>query len=229
MDDSGKDDGNEDKEEDKDKDGNCLICLQTLEDTTAGYCFEIKLERHYKYDSVVVISVSIKYKNDKIGHLQGLVIDRNFRPRWQFHKLCDTESQELQEMSICFCNDDGLLRYKDLDGFTKEQDGAASGGGFLQIEQVSISTTHRCKDLGVRCVKQLLEWLNERDACQCQEHKQAFEDAHPPPGDVDAMLTWLESEKPLYKTLHAGWLIVVLQPGLENREEDCDRWHEEHI
>lgn len=91
-----------------------------------------------------------------------------------------------------------LARYEDLDGITEEQDGAASGGGFLQIEQVSISTTHRRKDLGVRCVKRLLEWLNDRDARQCQEHKQAFEAARPPPGDVEAMLTWLESEESLY-------------------------------
>ena len=131
-------------------------------------------------------------------------------------------------MSVCFCNDDGSLRYEDLDGITEEQDGAASGGGFLQIEQVSISTTHRRKDLGVRCVKRLLEWLNDRDARQCQEHKQAFEAARPPPGDVEAMLTWLESEESLYKTLRAGWSLAVLQPGLENTEEDRGRWHEEH-
>ena len=105
----GEEDESEDGDEDEEEDGNRLICLQTLEDTTAGYCFEIKLERHYEYESVVVISVSIKYENDEIGHLQGLVIDRNFRPRWQFHELCDAESQELQEMSVCFCNDDGSL------------------------------------------------------------------------------------------------------------------------
>ncbi len=122
-------------------------------------------------------------------------------------------------MSVCFCNDDGSLRYEDLDGITEEQDGAASGGGFLQIEQVSISTTHRRKDLGVRCVKRLLEWLNDRDARQCPEHKQAFEAARPPPGDVEAMLTWLESEESLNKTLRAGWSLAVLQPGLENTEK----------
>ena len=113
-------------------------------------------------------------------------------------------------MSVCFCNDDGLLRYEDLDGLTEEQDGFASGGGFLQIEKVSISATHRCKDLGIRCVKWLLEWLNDRDSRQCQEHKQAFEAARPPPGDVEALLTWLERKKPSYSTMRAGWSLAML-------------------
>jgi hypothetical protein len=157
---------------------------------------------------VVLISVSIMYKNDAVvGRLKGLVIDRDFRPRWQFHELCDSESQELQEMGVCFCNDDGTLRYEDLNGLTKEQDAAASSGGFLQIEEVSISEAHRRKDLGVRCVKKLLEWLNARDVRQCEENT---------------------GIKPLYKCLRAGWTLAVLQPGLENTEEDRKRWREEH-
>jgi hypothetical protein len=203
-----EDENEEDEDEElEDEDCNRLICLHRLENTTAGYAFEVKLESHYEIESVVVISVSIMYENDAVGRLQGLVIDRNFRPRWQFHELCDAESQELQEMSVCFCNDDGSLRYEDLDGLTEKQDAAASSGGFLQIEEVSISEAHRHKDLGVRCVKKLLEWLNARDARQCQEN----------------------TEKPLYKCLRAGWTLAVLQPGLENTEENRNRWHEEHI
>lgn len=41
----GEEDESEDGDEDEEEDGNRLICLQTLEDTTAGHCFEIKLER----------------------------------------------------------------------------------------------------------------------------------------------------------------------------------------
>ena len=113
------------------------------------------------------------YENDSVGRLQGLVIDRNLRPRWQFHELCDSVSQELQEMSVCSCNGDGSLRYEDLDGLTEEMDAAASSGGFLQIEEVSISEAHRRKDLGVRCVKNLLEGLNARDARQCRENTES--------------------------------------------------------
>ena len=191
---------------DADDDGDSLICQQRLEDETAGYAFEIKLDSHYEIESVVLISVSIMHKNDVVGRLKGLVIDRDFRPRWQFHELCDSESQELQEMGVCFCNDDGSLRYEDLNGLTREQDAAASSGGFLQIEEVSISEAHRRKDLGVRCVKKLLEWLNARDVRQCEEN----------------------AGKPLYKCLRAGWTLAVLQPGLENTEEDRNRWREEH-
>ena len=191
---------------DDDDDGDSLICQLRLEDETAGYAFEIKLDSHYEIESVVLISVSIMHKNDAVGRLKGLVIDRDFRPRWQFHELCDSESQELQEMGVCFCNDDGSLRYEDLNGLTREQDADASSGGFLQIEEVSISEAHRRKDLGVRCVKKLLEWLNARDVRQCEEN----------------------AGKPLYKCLRAGWTLAVLQPGLENTEEDRNRWHEEH-
>ena len=225
----GGEDGEEDEEEeeeDEDEDGNRLIiCQHTLEDELAGYGFEIELRRHYEFKSVVEISVSITYEKHAVGRLKGLVIDRNFRPRWQFHELCDAESQELQEMSVCFCNDDGSLRYKDLDGLTEEQDGAASQGGFLQIELVSISEAHRRKDLGVRCVKKLLEWLNTRDARQCQEHDEA---SRLPRGDMDGLMGWLAPRKPLNTCVRAGWTLAVLQPGLENTPEDHACLREEH-
>ena len=38
-------------------------------------------------------------------------------------------------MGVCFCNEDGSLRYKDLDSLTAEADGAASTGGFLQVHK----------------------------------------------------------------------------------------------
>lgn len=99
-----------------------------------------------------------------------------------------------------------LLQRRWFTSLRREQDAAASSGGFLQIEEVSISEAHRRKDLGVRCVKKLLEWLNARDVRQCEEN----------------------AGKPLYKCLRAGWTLAVLQPGLENTEEDRNRWREEH-
>lgn len=200
------------------------ICHETLVDTVVGYAFTIKLDRHYENKSLVMIHVSITHEKENIGNLNGLIIDRDFRPRSHFHELCDSESQELQGMGVCFCNDDGTLRYKTLDGLTEEQDGAASSGGFLQIEQVSIDEAHRHKDLGIRCIKTLLQWLNVRDARERQEHKQADREAIKDLSAGGDM--WARLSKPEYHYLHAGWSLAVIQPGLLNTREDHDRMRE---
>jgi len=130
----------------------------------------------------------------------------------------------VQEVGVTFCNDDGTLRYKDLDGLSEADDSEASRGGFLHIEMVSIREEHRHRDLGVRCIKRLLEWLNARDARERQEHRQASLASQPPTdGDEGAFLLWMNSRKYEYQYLHAGWTIAVLQPGVENTDADHER------
>ena len=73
-----------------------ILCQETLADS-GGYGFRIKLETHYEFASVVEIRVEILHGDTEVGHLKGRVIDRSFQPRWQFHTLCDAESEELQE------------------------------------------------------------------------------------------------------------------------------------
>ena len=224
-------DEEEDEEEgEEDDDGNRLICEETIPVAESNHSFNVKLSKHYEYESVLVVGVSILHERTAVGSLKGMIIDRSFRPAWQFHELCDSESQELQEMGVCFCNDDGTLRYKDLDGLTAEQDGAASSGGFLQIEMVSIVEAHRHQDLGIRCVKALLEWLNARDTCERQARKNANTASRPPPGSGEgAYLAWMESaaRKPEWKYLHCGWTLAVLATGTETTDEDRARYHAE--
>jgi len=86
MDEGDSEDGSQDR----------ILCQQTLADR-GDYSFKITLERHYEYDSVVEIRVEILHRDTEVGHLKGRVIDRSFKPRWQFHTLCDAESEELQE------------------------------------------------------------------------------------------------------------------------------------
>ena len=165
------------------------------------------LSAHYEFESVVVLSVDIHHGQSKAGSLTGLVIDRSFRPRprWTFHELCDAQSRELQQMGVCFCNNDGTLRYADLDGLDAKNDSAANWGGFLQIELVSISEEHRHKDLGVRCVKAVLEWLNVQDKREREEHLQE---------EMRSL--------DLKSRLGFGWTLAVLSPGLENVGEDAE-------
>lgn len=208
SDDECDEESNEESESEEEEDRK--ICQETLEDTVVGYAFTVTLESHDEWESVVMIRVSITHEKELVGHLNGLVIDRDFRPRSQFHELCDSQSQELQGMGVCFCNDDGTLRYKTLNGLAKEKDDAASSGGFLQIENVSIDEAHRHKDLGIRCVKTLLEWLNVRDARERQERQQAaqlefrnmrdtLKSEHVAGGDL-----WARYPKPEFRFLHAG-------------------------
>ena len=180
-----------------------LIAEETLVDAGGDYQFKCMLRRHYEYESVMTVSVTIMHGEGSVtvGSVTALLVDRNFRPRWQFHELCDGESQELQEMGVLFCNDDGTVRYKDIDGLDARADGAASHGGFLQIEMVRLVEAHRHKDVGVRCIKALLEWMNARE------------------GGRESTLRWGAE----YNTLHSSWTLAALEPGLETTKEDWGR------
>jgi len=85
------------RSDDGDSDDEGIICEETLADT-GPYSFRITLSKHYEYESVVEFRVEIlSGEQYEVGHLNGRVVDRSFRPRWQFHELCDGESAELQE------------------------------------------------------------------------------------------------------------------------------------
>jgi len=140
MDSDGSDAGSDDV---------ATICEETLADT-APYSFRITLGKDDELDSLVTICVEILHGDMPVGHLNARVIDRSFRPCWNFYEVCDAESAELEEVGVTFCNGDGTLRYKDLDGLSVTEDSAASTGGFPHIEQVSLDVEHRRKDVGVR-------------------------------------------------------------------------------
>ena len=186
-----------------------IICEETLA-VTGPYSIRITLGKNEEFDSMVTIGVTILHgghHGQTVGDLTGRVIDRDFRPRWNFHEVCDEESAELEEVAVEFCDEDGTLRYKDLDRLSAESDSAASRGGFLHIERVAINEGHRRRDLGLACMKTLLEWLNVRDAREKEEHRQAN----------------MTTRKHEWTYLHAGWTIAVLQPGVEYTEEDHER------
>lgn len=203
-----------------------ILCEETLADT-APYRFRITLGKHYEYESVVTILVTILHGDQPVGYLNGRVTDRSFR---EFHQLADGEAAELGEVGATFCNDDGTLRYRDLDGLTAREDSGASRGGFLHIEQIAIDEAHRRGDLRVRCIKALLEWLNIRDAHERQERAQASPASQPPTDTApEATVRPAATRKPEREYVHAGWTIAVLQPGAENAEEEHARaeGHEE--
>ena len=186
-------------DDDEEDEAERLIAEETLVDTGGNYQFKCTLRRHYEFESAMQVSVTIMHGSVTVGSVKAFLVDRDFRPRWQFHELCDAESQELQEMGVLFCNDDGTVRFADIDGLDATADGAASHGGFLQIEMVRLDEEHRHKDVGVRCIKALLEWMNAREEGR-------------------------QSTLPWWNTLHSSWTLAALQPGLETTEEDRRRY-----
>lgn len=73
--------------------------------------------------------------------------------------VCDSISGELQGLSVAFCNSNGTLRYDDIDGLEEEQDTAASHGGFVHVYDVMLNEEHRHKDVGIKCLTALLDWV----------------------------------------------------------------------
>ena len=215
----------EDEEwDDEESERQRLIAEETIADAGGDYQFKCTLHRHYEYESAMLVAVSITHGSTEVGSVKAFLIDRDFRPRWQFHELCDSESQELQEMGVLFCNDDGTVRYADIDGLDAGTDGAASRGGFLQIELVTLVEAHRHKDVGVRCVKALLEWMNARDERERRERKERRAAQRPDlsrPPDA-AALDWLTGGREC-KNLHSSWTLAALMPGLETTAEDTLR------
>ncbi|KAJ1472812.1 hypothetical protein T484DRAFT_1838827 [Baffinella frigidus] len=197
------------RSEGSDSDDDGIICEETLAGT-GPYSFRITLGKHDEYDSVVTFSVMILqggHHGQTVGYLTGRVIDRDLRPRWQFHELCDGESAELEEVGVTFCDGDGKIIYKDIDGLSAESDSAASRGGFLHIGEVKIYDGHRRMDLGLACIKTLLEWLNARDAREREEHQQA----------------WMNNgRKPEWQYLHAGWTLAVLGVEYTSHREETE-------
>jgi hypothetical protein len=197
-----------------------IICEETLADTPP-YSFRITLGRHYDYESVVTILVTILHGAQPVGYLNGRVTDRSFR---EFHQISDAESAELGEVGASFCHDDGTLRYKDIAGLSAGEYPQASGGGFLHIEQVAIDEAHRRGDVRLRCIKALLEWLNVRDAHEREERAQAPPTRQPPmKTDPEAATRPPPTRRPEREYVHAGWTLAVLQPGEENADEERAR------
>merc|ERR1712129_178490 len=122
----------------------------------------------------------------KVGYLCGMVIDRDFEPKWDFWELCDSESQELHQLSATFCDTEGKVSYKDIDGLDRKAGRNASRGGFLYIQMISIEKKHRRHDVGINCLKRTLGFLN----------------------------TLSEFEE--YGDLSANWTFAALEAGLQN-------------
>jgi hypothetical protein len=129
-------------------------------DSTA-YLFKLSLLQHDEYRTVNEVRVDLvvpgtKGKpNDVVGYLEGTLLRR---PHPQFFEVADAISQELQELSVTFCNSKGVadrIKHPSL----REDQSAVNGGGFLQIYTVEIRSEHQKKDLGLRMVHETLVFL----------------------------------------------------------------------
>lgn len=195
----GHDESEEEEEYEEEEELQALILEETLP-AFGEYSFHVKLSAHYEYETVVDVHVTILCGESKIGFMEALVIDRDFQPSWNFHELCDALSGELQRLTFGRCHDDGRLRYAEFHGLTAEKDSAASAGGFLHIDLVSIDPEHRRKDVGVRCVKTVLEWMN---LCDEEAHKAWGERLRSIPFNFTSRLRF-------------GWSFAVMSPNSES-------------
>jgi hypothetical protein len=93
--------------------------------------------------------------DDLVGHLEGTLLGR---PDPDFFGAADEISQELQELSVTFCNSKGVanrIKHPSL----REYPSAVNGGGFLQIYTFEVRSDHQKKDLGLRMVHETLVFL----------------------------------------------------------------------
>ena len=103
----------------------------------------------------VVPAATESGKRETVGKLKGNLLRR---PNPNFFETADAISQELQELSVVFCNSVGIANRIKHPNMTNSPT-ATNGGGFLQIYTFEIRTDHQKKDLGLRMVHETLAFL----------------------------------------------------------------------
>jgi hypothetical protein len=152
----------DDSEEEEDR------TIRSVEVSIAGegtasiaYLLKLSLHQHEESRSAVEVKADLvvpgtKGKpDDVVGYLEGTLLRR---PDPHFFETADEISQELQELSVTFCNSKGVanrIKHPSL----KECPSAVKGGGFLQIYTFEIRSDHQKKDLGLRMVHETLVFL----------------------------------------------------------------------
>jgi len=137
------------------------------------FCFKVcrsddfggEVLREVKGECVLQAAGGRAGKKTVVGSLNGSLLLRGMQPSREFshgffHSMCDDLSEELQEISTKMCNSDGTLRHANIDGLNEVDASWASIHGFFHLENVEVDEAYRHRDLGVRFVRSLLEWLN---------------------------------------------------------------------
>jgi hypothetical protein len=129
-------------------------------DSTA-YLLKLSLHQHWENTTVKEVKAKLvvpgaKGKpDDVVGCLEGTLLRR---PDRNFFDTADEISQELQELSVAFCNSRGVANRIKHPGL-REYPSAVNGGGFLQIYTFEVRSDHQKKDLGLRMVHETLVFL----------------------------------------------------------------------
>jgi hypothetical protein len=131
-------------------------------DSTA-YLLKLSLLKHYESDTARMIKAKLvvpgaKGKpDDLVGWLTGNLLER---PDPRFYETADEISQEVQELSVIFCNFKGIanrIKHPSL----KEYPDAVNEGGFLQIYMFEVRSDHQKKGLGLCMIHQMLIFLRD--------------------------------------------------------------------
>lgn len=89
----------------------------------------ITLELRQQFDDVRVVSATLEYVFLPVGFLQGHLLKR---PNPHFYEVADEISQELQDLSVAFCDARGRATRISHPALVNEPP-AVKGGGMLQV------------------------------------------------------------------------------------------------
>ena len=160
-------DEHEDEDVDEDEDEETVIDRHDVLDAATGYKFSFKeiedaSEGFGDYRSDVCGTVLVQAEDktwSKVGTLNGSVLNRRqARMHGGFHTASDEHSQELANVAMECCNDNGSLRFHNIPELDETEHRNCSEGLFLHIESVKLSPEHRGKGVGPRFVDALLCW-----------------------------------------------------------------------
>mmetsp|Transcript_5709 Transcript_5709/g.8687 ORF Transcript_5709/g.8687 Transcript_5709/m.8687 type:complete len:606 (-) Transcript_5709:376-2193(-) len=102
------------------------------------------------------LNVKVKRDDSLVGYLDGNLLPR---PTPHFFSFADEVSQELQELSVLFCDQNGRadrIRHPHLD------EEAIRGGGFLQVYILEVQPEEQGRDFGLRVLHETLLILKDR-------------------------------------------------------------------
>jgi hypothetical protein len=128
---------------------------------SSAYLLKISLLQHgegnpaEEVQAELVVPGTKGKPDDLVGWLTGNLLQR---PDPYFFETADEISQEVQELSVTFCNSRGVADRIKHPSLT-EYPSAVNGGGFLQIYSFEIRSDHQHKDLGLRMVHETLVFL----------------------------------------------------------------------
>uniref|UniRef100_A0A7S2KW69 Uncharacterized protein n=1 Tax=Leptocylindrus danicus TaxID=163516 RepID=A0A7S2KW69_9STRA len=173
-----------------------------------------------------------------VGELKGNYINRNTASKYYcgFKNICFDFGGELHEISRNFFDDNGRLRYSKVDGLEEDNLEAMETeiGGFIHLYTIKLNEEHRHRDIGIKCIKNLLAWmykLNFRDRSPFGGVTIGGSAKRNSDGEVLDSLTGRPIE---FEYITTGWSICCIEasaimPNTEHYMDHYERMHSDSL